>query len=373
MTPTYDTHVSPFSDDYVGTGTASLSETTEELVLDTTGNVKNSDLYIKAPLEFTTAVDGLFKYANSILGTPSCHAKIAAAFMKHLDYVASVSSFSDAKYYAFLSLNCEELPANDYSKAIVQLINADQNLRELISEKALEEITKAFGPLYGITDTETFEELRDCLLGDRFIQDGLGHGSDWNRFIELVTDPMLVATQNSVNNNKEPVIWSGFEDEYHAEMDKVFTTIANTSIAGIDFIENVYTDWYGAATPFSSSKLWANLSVAYANACSTVINPATGQVYDSIKFLYPLGKNVTDMFGELFKTCELPTIVANGTIKTITLSATDPGTMKVLSTVDIDITELIDYYLKYSIPGVVDNAINDKLFEMFYEKVKEVM
>ena len=196
--------------------------------------------------------------------------------------------------------------------------------------------------------------------------------------MEIISDPMQMAAQKSVDSGKEPVIWSGFDDAYHFIMDSVYTTISNTSVGGINFIEAVYADWYGRSTPYSSSKLWSSLSAAYANSCTKVINPATGEVYSSIKFLYPVGKNVTNMFGELFKSSELPTIVANGTIKTITLAATDPNTMKITKTIDVDITELIDYYQKMSLSGSSsstfdDIALGEKIFEMFYEKVKEVM
>lgn len=117
--------------------------------------------------------------------------------------------------------------------------------------------------------------------------------------------------------------------------------------------------------------MWGKLSTTYTQACCEAVDSA-GNELESIKFLYPKDVSVAESFGELFKTKELPEILSYDTIHTISLTKTDPTTMEVIDTIDIDISDICEYFgEKTDYSGYYNNAIAEKCFEMFLKKVKE--
>ena len=328
---------------------------------------KTGPLYAEAP-SFQQKSD-LLKYVDEHINEPGGAEKIAAAFAKKLDEWSAQSTSSGAKYYEFLNLGDNNLPPEQNAKIMTALINEDQALRQQIADASIEEL-QIFKKRFGMTD-EQIKEISESILGKHFVDGQLGHGADWKHFGEMMEEPMKAKVQASIDAGKEPVIWSGFSSQYHEAMDQHFTTISNSSIGGTYFIESAYTNWDGTATPFKTITLWEDLSSKYAQACCEATNPATGMEFDSIKFLYPAGKQADQCFGQLFKNQEFPEIVSYGTIEKIVLSETDPNTMEIVRTIDVDISDIIDYC--EGVDPTMDKALADVIFEMFKKKVKEAL
>ena len=77
------------------------------------------------------------------------------------------------------------------------------------------------------------------------------------------------------------------------------------------------------------------------------------------------------LFGKLFKEVEFHEIVSHGTIDTITMTKVDPSTMEIVDTIDIDISEIVDFYTEQEMMGEL--CYPEDTFDMFYEKLLEVM
>ena len=329
--------------------------------------------YTAAP-SFSTVAE-VIDYAKVTASLEDGINKTAAAFLKRIDEVSASSEIGTSKYYEFLNLCDSGLDPSLHTKVMNKVINSSISLRESIYNGATIELSEVLESRFGITDPLIIGNMRDMLLGSDFVAKGIGEGVNWNGFIDLIRNPIAQAVQDQVDSFKEPVIWSGFSDEYHDAMDKKFTTISNTSIGGLFFIESVYSNWNSSVSTYKVEDLWSMLSEVYAKSCCSAINPYTGTKFTSIKFLYPMTVNMDECFGNLFKTAELPQIVSSGTIKTITMAKTDPSSMSIVGTVDIDISDLTEYYKSHSVLGLIGNdmALNQKIFEMFLKKVKEVM
>lgn len=298
--------------------------------------------------------------------------KCALAIAKYIEEKTSKNMFPTAtdQYYELLNMYDLGLDPYDHSLVILKTINSSKSLRESISQAATQELESVFKNRFGFDDV-TIKELKDSLLGTEFVEKGLGQGADWDKFIEIMEEPIQKQVQKSIDSGKEPVIWSSFVDEYHDLMDEKYTTISNTSIGGLNFIESIYTNWNSNATAFKTEDLWGRLSTTYAQACCEAVDSA-GNELESIKFLYSKDVSVAESFGELFKTKELPEILSYDTIHTISLAKTDPTTMEVIDTIDIDISDICEYFgEKTDYSGYYNNAIAEKCFEMFLKKVKE--
>ena len=334
---------------------------------DIVGAVKKSgQLYADAP-SFEKKGD-LFKYIDENAGNPGGSELAAAAMAKRIDEVGAKAGFSGGKYYEFLNVGDNNLPPGKNAEILTALINGDKALREQIQKASLEELG-VLKTRFGLTDSQVLE-MSDSLLGKNFIDGGLGDGANWKHFVEMIEEPMQAKVQSYVDAGKEPVLWSGFPNQSHELMDQHFATVSNTSIGGTYFIEGTYKNWDGNATPYKTLSLWEDLSSKYAEACCNVTDPVTGMELSSIKYLYPVGKNADNCFGQLFKEQEFPQIVGYGTIEKIVLSETDPVTMQIVKTVEIDISDISDY-ASYQGDPVLDKALAEEVFNMFLQKVKE--
>ena len=330
---------------------------------------KQGPAYLGAP-SFKEASD-LFQYAKDHIQDPGGSELVAAAFAKHLDEVGGSAGYHGAKYYEFLNLGDSGIPPEKSAAIMHAIINEDKELREQIAAASLDEL-QIFKNRFGMSDAE-IKELSDCILGKDFVDSGLGAGANWKKFGELMEEPMSKKVQASIDAGKEPVIWSGFSGETHELMDQHFTTISNSSIGGTYFIESAYSNWDGNSTPFKTVKLWEDLSAKYAQACCEAIDPATGVEISNIKFLYPMDKQADQCFGQLFKSQELPEIAYYGTVDTITLARTNPATMEILDTVEVDISDICEYCEMQGFDPSVDEAMKSVIFDMFLKKVKEVL
>lgn len=336
---------------------------------------KSLELYGEAP-EFDSPVE-FNEYANKTLSTPDGVSKTAMAFLKMIDKQAEGSSFTDGMYYSFLNLSATDLPIEDKSKVLNLVINSSKELRESIHHAAVGEVSELLEKKYGLTAPGVAEGFCDQLLGENFVENGLNQEFDWEGFADSIEEHMGKALQNGVNNQKEPVLWSGFGNETHSKMDQEFTTISNTSIGDLNFVEAVFSNWDFDNQSYKTSDLWGHLSKVYAKNLSKTIDPNTGMPYTNIKYLYPNGIDVKESFGSLFKEVELPQIIRDGKIETITLTRTDPTTMAVLETKEISLDKVYNHYNMLSIfyntsNYTIDNdpGINEELFDIFMKEVE---
>ena len=282
------------------------------------------------------------------------------------------SSFVSAGYDELLKLSGMDLQASDKRCIMEELINGDKNIRTMIYENAQVEVRNSLKTMFNIDDEDFAKKVTDSLLGgEEFVQRGIGEGADWNGYVKMMDEHFKGAFQESVNSGKEPVLWSGFEDDTHHAMNAKFTTIEGTTLGEeMYFVDAAYPNWNGIGG-VKLEDLWAKLSENYAKNCCTSIDPSTGQRYSSIKFLYPEGKRVDECFGKLFKEVEFHEIVSHGTIDTITMTKVDPSTMEIVDTIDIDISEIVDFYTEQEMMGEL--CYPEDTFDMFYEKLLEVM
>ena len=264
-----------------------------------------------------------------------------------------------------------ELPADVKTKLINLVINSSEDLRVSIKHAAMEELSDVLKHKFILNQNGITSAICDSILGPNFIEDGLNQEYDWTDFAEMMDSIMDNVIQLSVIKGKQPVLWSGFDNSTHDNMDKWFTTISNTTIGGLYFIETVFTNWDFDNQTYKVSELWKKLSEVYAKKLSTTHNPLTGKPFDYVQFLYPTDTKVTESFGTLFKEVELPQIVKDGTIKTITLAKTNPNTMEIVERIDIDISYLHTYYQIMSSTSDNDVGLNDAIFTMFLDDVEE--
>ena len=91
----------------------------------------------------------------------------------------------------------------------------------------------------------------------------------------------------------------------------------------------------------------------------------------TLRFITPQTSNVSDGFGELFKSVELPTLLKEGQIDNITFTqVADFDDMSILSEIDVDITALRKIYQQALNGGVSESVINTEIFEKFVELIK---
>ena len=293
--------------------------------------------------------------------------------LKYIQDRAASSSMSGALYYEFLSMYDTGLDSSQNAELLTDVINSSSDLRQAIYDGALEEMKSTFGKRFGFSDAKC-QELLNTLLGEDFVKHGVGAGINWEQFRTDMRSAIRTEVQDGIRSGKEAVIWSGFDDQYHDTMDSKYTTISNTSIGGLTFLEAVYMNWDSEATPQKASILWGIMSEEYAEACCLATDE-NGNKLNSIKFLYPCDTTSTgaDLLGNLFKSSEFPQILESGTIDTIVMTKTNPDDMSVVSTVEIDIKDIRDYYLKYKdIPGA-KSIVSNKCFDMLSARVKEAM
>ncbi len=331
---------------------------------------KTLTLYDAAP-EFDS-IDEFNEYASNVINEADGIPKAAMAFLKRINNEATGGIFENGMYYAFMNLSSTlELPADVKTKLINLVINSSEDLRVSIKHAAMEELSDVLKHKFILNQNGITSAICDSILGPNFIEDGLNQEYDWTDFAEMMDSIMDNVIQLSVIKGKQPVLWSGFDNSTHDNMDKWFTTISNTTIGGLYFIETVFTNWNFDNQTYKVSELWKKLSEVYAKKLSTTHNPLTGKPFDYVQFLYPTDTKVTESFGTLFKEVELPQIVKDGTIKTITLAKTNPNTMEIVERIDIDISYLHTYYQIMSSTSDNDVGLNDAIFTMFLDDVEE--
>ena len=282
--------------------------------------------------------------------------------------------FDSSGYYELLKL-VSDIDSVHNPDIITETINSNIELRKIISTEAEQEIKYMLKTMFEINDEKFAKQLTDCLLGgETFINDGVGNGINWDNYIKLMKDNYKKRMEKLINEGKEPVIWGSFDDEYHHAMNEKYTTIENVMLGeNVYFLDAVYPNWnqnYG----IKLEDLWGKLSAVYAEHCCDIINPKTGENFTSISFLYPKDKKMDDCFGNLFKTVELPEILSDGTIETIKMTKVDPENMNKIEEVEIDITDIAEYYDDELAYGKYDEKfLAEECFQLFLEKVKKEM
>lgn len=332
------------------------------------------DVDIDSSVPTFTSESDLQTYIKSLYKKSDPNITLATkTVLKYIQDKASSSKMSGALYYEFLSMYDTGLDSTQNAALLTNVINSSSELRQAIRDNALSEIKSTFGDRFGFSDAKC-EELLNTLLGKDFVNCGVGAGINWEGFRTEMRAAIRGKVQDGIRLGKEAVIWSGFDDATHDTMDSKYTTISNTSIGDLTFLESVYMNWNSEATPQKASTLWGIMSEEYAKACCLATD-VNGNKLNSIKFLYPSDTTNTgaDLFGELFKSSELPQILNSGTIDTIVMTKTDPSDMSVVSTVNIDIGDIREYYLKYKdIPGAKGSVLK-KCFDMLSKRVEEAM
>jgi len=268
-----------------------------------------------------------------------------------------------------------EIDSDIKSLILQETINNNKQLRQVIFDQADSEIKASLENLFGITDDAIVKKVKAALLGDSFVEAGIGASHNWDEFISIMDSNFKTKVQSMIDSGQEPVIWSKIDDAYHEVMNGHYTTIENTTIGGeMYFLDLVYSNWNSATNGPMLEDLWGKLSKSYANACCEAVNPKTGTAFTSIKFLYPESYQMDDCFGNLFKTVEFPEILSHSTIDTITMTKVISGTMQEVENVDIDISDIIKYYQAHDVGlGADDIQLTEEVFKMFQDKVKEAM
>ena len=333
-----------------------------------------SDIVIDSSVKSFTSESDLQTYIKSLYSETNPDTKLATkTILKYIQDNASQSGMSGALYYEFLNMYDTGLDSAQNAALLTDVINSSSKLRQAIYDGALSEIKTVFGQRFGFSDAQC-QELLNTLLGDDFVQKGVGAGVNWESFRTQMSSAIRTKVQAGIKSGKEAVIWSGFDDETHDTMDSKYTTISNTSIGGLTFLESVYMNWNSDVTPQKASDLWGIMSEEYAKACCLATDE-NGKRLSSIRFLYPSDTTSTgaDLFGELFKSSELPQILESGIIDTIIMTKTNPDDMSIVSTVEVDIRDIREHYLKYkNIPGVKSSLLKS-CFDMLSTKVEEAM
>ena len=76
-------------------------------------------------------------------------------------------------------------------------------------------------------------------------------------------------------------------------------------------------------------------------------------------------------FGELFKTVEFPILLKNGNVNTLTLVKVNQETMEVLEKVEVDISDIVEFYQNGLTSTVQDPELNNKAVEMLIKKIQD--
>lgn len=278
----------------------------------------------------------------------------------------------DEVYYLLLEMTGWEMNQDIKTDIISNLINSNQKIREALSENAKTEISLSLENTFGITDENMVNEVYNCLVGSEFVDKGIGANADWDKYIDIIK-PYTTEKVQILSKEKEPVLWSKIENDYHPILNEKYTTIENSTIGeDMYFLDLMYSNWDRQTTSIPPlENLWAKLSKIYADACCEVKNPITNVNVDTISYLYPETINVENSFGKLFKTIEFPEVLHNGTIKNINLTKVNPTTLEPVSTETVDISDIIDYYQNTNCGmQLEDISSNEEAFKIFLNKIK---
>ena len=278
----------------------------------------------------------------------------------------------DEVYYLLLEMTGWEMNQDIKTDIISNLINSNQKIREALSENAKTEISLSLENTFGITDENMVNEVYNCLVGSEFVEKGIGANADWDKYIDIIK-PYATEKVQILSKEKEPVLWSKIENDYHPILNEKYTTIENSTIGeDMYFLDLIYSNWDRQTTSIPPlENLWAKLSKIYADACCEVKDPITNVNVDTISYLYPETINVENSFGKLFKTIEFPEILHNGTIKNINLTKVNPTTLEPVSTETVDISDIIDYYQNANCGmHLEDISSNEEAFKIFLNKIK---
>lgn len=316
-------------------------------------NYLDKEPVIKNMDELTDYISKTISQSSSeAMISPDGISKSAAALSKYID--SFLANDSVTGYYELLNVSGIEIPDDIKALILQETINNNKSLREAISLQADYEIASSLESLFGITDKSLIKKVKETLLGDSFIEDGIGASHNWDEYVSVMEPYFKAKVQSLIDSGKEPVIWSKIDDSCHEIMNHHFTTIENTTLGGeMYFLDSVYSNWNNSKNGPMLESLWEKLSKLYADACSSAINPKTGKKFTSIK------------------TVELPELLSNSTFDTITMTKVIPETMEIVDSVDIDISDIAKFY-DNSI-GLDDTILTEIVFKEFLKKIKEAM
>jgi len=286
------------------------------------------------------------------------------------------AGFEVSKYYELLNILYEyqekgmKVPVDD----IVDVINSNQELRVSLVAGAREAITNLLTACGYTGDTTSItDQLLNMLTGgDTFINGRLGDGIDWQGFINLLRGDFKKQLETLVAEGKVPIVWSSINNDNHSTMNEHYATIENTTIGEelANLLDALFPNWDGVGSP-RQVEIWEMLSEVYAEELNELKDPATGEPYTNIQFVYPSDKEMDQSFGELFKTVEFPILLKNGNVKTLTLVKVNQETMEVLEKVEVDISDIVEFYQNGLTSTVQDPELNNKAVEMLIKKIQD--
>ena len=288
----------------------------------------------------------------------------------------AAAGFEVSKYYELLNILYEyqekgmKVPVDD----IVDVINSNQELRVSLVAGAREAITNLLTACGYTGDTTSItDQLLNMLTGgDTFINGRLGDGIDWQGFINLLRGDFKKQLETLVAEGKVPIVWSSINNDNHSTMNEQYATIENTTIGEelANLLDALFPNWDGVGSP-RQVEIWEMLSEVYAEELNELKDPATGEPYTNIQFVYPSDKEMDQSFGELFKTVEFPILLKNGNVNTLTLVKVNQETMEVLEKVEVDISDIVEFYQNGLTSTVQDPELNNKAVEMLIKKIQD--
>ncbi len=161
----------------------------------------------------------------------------------------------------------------------------------------------------------------------------------------------------SIQSGKKPALWSGIDEEGRVKMNEQYTTLGTVA----DYDDDApYDSYHGGSNRFASM-------------ISDYEDPETGEKISDVALIIPNDRNINDpsSYGNILKTDELPQLIKDGSVSTVTITSVDPNTMEVTGEVTIDIRPLANKYNDWSVPGIEDDGMDTELFNNFMDIVNE--
>ncbi len=306
--------------------------------------------------------------SDNINASPNSIAKtINNYFEQQMKNNASNSYLKQSLYYDLLEIS--GMPGIDQttmSEILSSVISNNKEMRSIIYEMAQEEIKQSFKDTLDIQNDADIKTLTDFILGESFVENGVGN-QNWDGFFNFIYDKVKESVAKSAKN-KEAILWSKLPT---IALNQMYSTIENTTLGDtMYFLDLVYSNWnsqFSTLPPLE--EFWGKMSKLYAEACSN-LKDENGNPITKLKYIYP-GQ---DAIGELFKKEELPTLLEKGVIKTLevvkaNVDETNPDLPKLTNekTIEIDLTELSNFYRKNLNKGVSKDILIEKVYSKFIE------
>ena len=306
--------------------------------------------------------------SDNINASPNSIAKtINNYFEQQMKNNASNSYLKQSLYYDLLEIS--GMPGIDQttmSEILSSVISNNKEMRSIIYEMAQEEIKQSFKDTLDIQNDADIKTLTDFILGESFVENGVGN-QNWDGFFNFIYDTVKESVAKSAKN-KEAILWSKLPT---IALNQMYSTIENTTLGDtMYFLDLVYSNWnsqFSTLPPLE--EFWGKMSKLYAEACSN-LKDQNGNPITKLKYIYP-GQ---DAIGELFKKEELPTLLEKGVIKTLevvkaNVDETNPDLPKLTNekTIEIDLTELSNFYRKNLNKGVSKDILIEKVYSKFIE------